>query len=243
MLQVKRAGHSTLTTPDIGRMVDYFTRIVGLSLVARDKDRAILATKSGLEAIALERGDAGEAPRLSFQIAPSSDLDAIAAGLTQAGLKSERRHDITPGIREALAFKDPKGTMLEIFPECAFAADDDTFTGVMPLKLGHIAYTCPDVAGMVKFYCDLLGFRVSDWRSDFFAFLRCSRDHHTVNFLRDSKTAIHHIAFEVRDWSDIKRASAPAIFPDDLVDINALHEPIDVGVAKAITGAPWRAGT
>jgi catechol 2,3-dioxygenase-like lactoylglutathione lyase family enzyme len=77
----------------------------------------------------------------------------------------------------------------------------------MPLKLGHIAYQCPDVAGIVKFYCDLLGFRVSDWRSDFFAFLRCSRDHHTVNFLRDAKTAIHHIAFEVRDWSDIKRAS------------------------------------
>jgi hypothetical protein len=50
MLQVKRAGHSTLTTPDIGRMADYFTRIVELSLVARDKDRAILATKSGLEA-------------------------------------------------------------------------------------------------------------------------------------------------------------------------------------------------
>ena len=54
MLHVKRAGHSTLTTPDIGRMVDYFTRIVGLTLVAREKDRAILATKSGLEAIALE---------------------------------------------------------------------------------------------------------------------------------------------------------------------------------------------
>ena len=207
MLQMKRAGHSTLTTPDIGRMVDYFTRIVGLSLLARDKDRAILATKSGLEAIALERGEAGEAPRLSFQIAPGSDLNAVAARLTQAGIESERRHDITPGIREALAFKDPKGTTLEIFPDCTFAADDDTFTGVMPLKLGHIAYTCPDVAGMVKFYCDLLGFRVSDWRSDFFAFLRCSRDHHTVNFLRDAKTAIHHIAFEVRDWSDIKRAS------------------------------------
>ena len=76
----------------------------------------------------------------------------------------------------------------------------------MPLKFGHIAYHCPDVQGVVKFYCDMLGFRVSDWRSDFFAFLRCSRDHHTVNFLRDAKTAIHHIAFEVRDWSDIKRA-------------------------------------
>jgi catechol 2,3-dioxygenase-like lactoylglutathione lyase family enzyme len=206
MLQVKRAGHSTLTTPDIGRMIDYFTRIVGLSLIAREKDRAILATKSGLEAIALERGDVADAPRLSFQIAPDSDLADVAARLNEAGIKCERRHDITPGIRQALAFKDPKGTTLEIFADAAFAADDDDFTGVMPLKLGHIAYQCPDVAGMVKFYCDMLGFRVSDWRSNFFAFLRCSRDHHTVNFLRDPKTAIHHIAFEVRDWSDIKRA-------------------------------------
>src|SRR5262252_9785438 len=104
MLHVKRTGHSTLTTPDIGRMVDYFTRIVGLSLIAREKDRAILATKSGLEAIALERGDAAGAPRLSFQIAPGSDLGAIATQRTQAGIKSERRHDLTPGIREALTF-------------------------------------------------------------------------------------------------------------------------------------------
>ena len=50
MLDIKRAGHSTLTTPDIERMVDYFTRIVGLSLAARDKNRAILATKAGVEA-------------------------------------------------------------------------------------------------------------------------------------------------------------------------------------------------
>src|SRR5689334_22380558 len=180
MLQVKRAGHSTLTTPDIGRMVDYFTRIVGLSLIAREKDRAILATKSGLEAIALERGDAVDASRLSFQIAPGSDLADVAAWLHEAGINCERRHDITPGIRHALAFKDPKGTVLEIFADTAFAPDDDDFTGVMPLKLDHIAYQCPDVAGMVKFYCDMLGFRVSDWRSNFFAFLRCSRDHHTV---------------------------------------------------------------
>jgi catechol 2,3-dioxygenase-like lactoylglutathione lyase family enzyme len=166
MLQIKRAGHSTLTTPDIGRMVDYFTRIVGLNLVGREKDRAILATKSGLEAIALERGDAADAPRMSFQIAPGSDLTDIAGRLDKAGIKSERRHDITPGIREAIALKDPKGTTLEIFTDYGFAPDDDTFTGVMPLKLGHIAYQCPDVAGIVKFYCDVLGFRVSDWRGD-----------------------------------------------------------------------------
>jgi len=206
MLQIKRAGHSTLTTADLERMIDYFTRIVGLSLVAREKDKAILATKSGLEAIVLERGDAVAAPRLSLQIAPGSDLGEIVWRLSNAGIKSEQRSDITPGIAKAIVFTDPKGTALEIFSDFAFAPEDDTFTGIMPLKLGHIAYQCPDVQGIVKFYCDMLGFRVSDWRSDFFAFLRCSRDHHTLNFLRDAKTSIHHIAFEVRDWSDIKRA-------------------------------------
>jgi catechol 2,3-dioxygenase-like lactoylglutathione lyase family enzyme len=80
------------------------------------------------------------------------------------------------------------------------------FNGIMPQKFGHIAYRCPDVQGVVKFYCDVLGFRVSDWRGDYFAFLRCSPDHHTVNFLRGASTVISHLAFEVRDWSDIKRA-------------------------------------
>ncbi|MGA7787340.1 MAG: VOC family protein [Xanthobacteraceae bacterium] len=206
MLQIKRAGHSTLTTPDLERMVDYFTRIVGLNVAAREKDRAILATKAGLEAIVLERGGSVEAPRLSFQVAPGSDPGEIVSRLKKHGIKSERRSDITPGIREAVAFSDPKGTTLEVFSDFGFAKDDDTFAGIMPLKLGHIAYQCPDVQSIVDFYCDILGFRVSDWRGDFFAFLRCSRDHHTVNLLRDAKTALHHIAFEVRDWSDIKRA-------------------------------------
>ena len=76
----------------------------------REKNRAILATKSGLEAIVLERGGAVEAPRLSFQIAPGSDLGEIASRLKKADVKCERRSDITPGIGEAIAFQDPKGT-------------------------------------------------------------------------------------------------------------------------------------
>jgi catechol 2,3-dioxygenase-like lactoylglutathione lyase family enzyme len=207
MLDIKRAGHSTLTTPDIERTLDHFTRIIGLSVAAREKNRVILATKSGLESIVLERGSEAGAPRLSLQITPGSDPGEVVSRLQKAGVKSERQSDITPGIKEAVVFTDPKGTVIEVFSDFDFAPRDDNFNGVMPLKLGHVAYTCPDVQSIVKFYCDVLGFRVSDWRGDFFAFLRCSRDHHTVNFLRDQKTGIHHIAFEVRDWTDVKRAS------------------------------------
>ena len=43
----------------------------------------------------------------------------------------------------------------------------------MPHKLGHVAFFTKDAKQMTKFYCDVLGFRVSDWMGDFFSFLRC----------------------------------------------------------------------
>ena len=52
----------------------------------------------------------------------------------------------------------------------------------------------------------MLGFRVSDWVEDFFSFLRCGPDHHTVNFLTGKKTQMHHIAFEVKDFAQIQNA-------------------------------------
>ncbi|MGZ3358266.1 MAG: VOC family protein, partial [Xanthobacteraceae bacterium] len=206
MLQVKRIGHATLTTPDLERQLDYYTRVVGLSTVAREKNRAILATKPGQEVIVLEHGDRPAGIRLAFQVAPGSDLGELSARLSKAGLKPEKRSDITPGIPQAIMFADPKGTSVEIFSDCAFAKDDGTDAGVMPRKLGHVAFHTPDVAGTVKFYCDVLGFKVSDWRSDFFAFLRCSRDHHTINLLQADNANIHHLAFELRDEAEINRA-------------------------------------
>jgi len=64
-----------------------------------------------------------------------------------------------------------------------------------------------DVQKTVKFYTEVLGFRVSDWHGDYFAFLRCGTDHHTVNFVYNEKPQLHHIAFEVRDWSELHRAA------------------------------------
>src|SRR6185503_5114541 len=99
----------------------------------------------GLEAIALERGDAALLRRLSFQVAPGSDLSALARELGELGIKSERRSDISPGIADALIFADIKGTLIELFADYAFAADDGAQAVIVPLKLGHVAYRVSDV--------------------------------------------------------------------------------------------------
>jgi len=206
MIAVRRLGHATLTTPDIGRQVAYYTEVVGLTLVAREPSRAVLASKQGLEAIVLEPGTPNALSRLAFQVSPGSDLGELVHVLDRHGIKSERRLDVTPGVAEAIVFKDPKDTVIEVFAEYNFPKEDTGLNGIMPLKLGHVAYRVNDVQATVRFYTDVLGFRVSDWRDDTFAFLRCGPDHHTVNFVHDDVPQLHHIAFEVKDWAEIQRA-------------------------------------
>jgi catechol-2,3-dioxygenase len=206
MIAVRRLGHATLTTPDLDAQVAYYTDVVGLTVVERDKKRVILASRQGLEAIALEPGAANALSKLAFQVAPGSDLGDLVRELAKHGVKAERRHGISPGVAEAVAFTDPKGTLIEIFSDYAFAEEDRSQIGVMPLKLGHVAYRVRDVQQVVRFYCDVLGFRVSDWHGDTFAFLRCGPDHHTVNFVFDEVPQLHHIAFEVKDWAEIQKA-------------------------------------
>jgi catechol 2,3-dioxygenase-like lactoylglutathione lyase family enzyme len=206
MIDVRRLGHATLTTPDVERQVAYYTNVVGLGLVAREGKRAFLASPQGLEAIALEPGAPNALARLAFQVAPGTDLGELSRRLAKDGVASERRSDISPGVAEAIVFKDPKGTEIEVFSEYVFAKEDGRQAGIMPLKLGHVAYRVDDVQRVVKFYTDVLGFRVSDWRDETFAFLRCGPDHHTVNFVFDEVPQLHHIAFEVKDWAEIQRA-------------------------------------
>ena len=76
----------------------------------------------------------------------------------------------------------------------------------MPHKLGHVAFHVADVKHITNFYCDVLGFRVSDWMGDFFSFLRCGPDHHTINLMETGSNRHFHTAFELRDWSHLQTA-------------------------------------
>jgi catechol 2,3-dioxygenase-like lactoylglutathione lyase family enzyme len=76
----------------------------------------------------------------------------------------------------------------------------------VPLKAGHLAFKATDLETTVRFYQDVLGFKVSDWRGDFFVWMRCGPDHHTVNFVRGDTIKMHHFALELKDQAEIFRA-------------------------------------
>ena len=63
-----------------------------------------------------------------------------------------------------------------------------------------------DVNATVAFYEKVLGFKVSDWIGDFFVFMRCNPDHHTVNFIKGATVKLHHMAFELKDFVHIQNS-------------------------------------
>src|ERR1700749_4689677 len=132
MISVLRVGHATFTTPDLERLVAYYADVLGLIVTERDKNRAYLATRTGLEAICLERGDTAELTRLSFQVAPDADFAAYAKLLSDHGIKSEQRNGISPGAARPLTFTDVKGTVIELYSDYAFAKDDGKQATITP---------------------------------------------------------------------------------------------------------------
>jgi catechol 2,3-dioxygenase-like lactoylglutathione lyase family enzyme len=206
MIRVKKIAHATYDTPDLDQQIAYYTDILGLTLAGREKDAAYLASTIDHHSVVLRKGDAAQCARLGFQIGADDDLDAFEKQTQAQGIKTERKKDPEPTIADMVSFTDPKGTVMEVFKRGEFAHAKFSEKGIVPFKLGHVAFHVTDVKHITKFYCDVLGFRESDWMADFFSFLRCGVDHHTINLMETGSNRHFHTAFELKDWAHIQKA-------------------------------------
>jgi catechol 2,3-dioxygenase-like lactoylglutathione lyase family enzyme len=83
-------------------------------------------------------------------------------------------------------------------------------------KLGHVVLNVTDIARSVRFYTEVLGFRVSDVYPDDMVpggmvFMRCNSDHHGVALVGEMRAPsgnieLNHMAFEVATLDEVLRA-------------------------------------
>jgi catechol 2,3-dioxygenase-like lactoylglutathione lyase family enzyme len=206
MIGVKKISHAIYETPDLERQSEYYTEILGLSLTAKENDASYLANTVEHHSVVLRRGTEPKCIGIGFQIGPDDDLKEFEGQVQKRGITTTRKHDAQPTISEMVSFADPKGTVMEVFRAPQAQHQKFQSNGIVPHKLGHVAFHVTDVKGVTAFYCDVLGFRVSDWMGDFFSFLRCGPDHHTINLVETGKNRHFHTAFELRDWGHLQQA-------------------------------------
>jgi len=208
MIGVKKIAHATYETPDLDQQIEYYTDILGLDLIAREKDTAYLASTIDHHSVVLLKGggDSARCVRIGFQLGIDDDIDAFEKQTAAHGIKTVRKKNPEPSIAEMVSFEDPKGTVMEVFKRGELSQQKFSDNGIVPHKLGHVAFCFKDVKATTDFYCNVLGFRVSDWMGDFFSFLRCGTDHHTINLMRADGDRHFHTAFELRDWGHMLTA-------------------------------------
>ncbi|MBM2812478.1 MAG: glyoxalase [Chloroflexi bacterium] len=83
-------------------------------------------------------------------------------------------------------------------------------------KVSHVVFNVADVERSVKFYTEILGFKLSDRNARGMAFLRNGTDHHTIGFAPGPKDAnlappdryqtFSHVALEVDSIQDLFKA-------------------------------------
>jgi len=85
MIKVRRIGHASFETPDLERQIDYYSQVVGLVPVVRERDRAFLAARTGPLALELTRAGAPRCTKLSFEVAANEDFADMAKRLAADG--------------------------------------------------------------------------------------------------------------------------------------------------------------
>lgn len=69
------------------------------------------------ETLVLVRGERPGLSGIAFEIAPSQSLEDARQTLANAGVEAVLRAGRTPCVDQVLAFKDPKGTEIELYAE------------------------------------------------------------------------------------------------------------------------------
>jgi catechol 2,3-dioxygenase-like lactoylglutathione lyase family enzyme len=207
MVQVVKLGYAGFNTPDVDAMIAYYTEVIGLTLVERGADgAAYLRSSIDHHAVTLHPASEESLRHIGLQLSGDQSLQEAAKQLGEQGIKAEVQSDAEPGVSEILEFPDPEGHLIRLYSQMQVADQGFPDRGIVPEKLGHIAIAVNDVKKTADFYQNVLGFRVSDWIEDFFVFMRCSPDHHSMNFLRSKYQKMHHIAFQLKDWGHVERA-------------------------------------
>ena len=201
-----------LAVPDLAAERAFFGETWGLVEVGESDGKIYFAAEGSPHpyVIRLRQDDERKTDLIGFSAASRADVDAIFAQVQASGSKiiSEPGAADGPAGGYAFRFFDPDGRAIEVICDSKQRTHRTLAKGeAIPTGLSHIVLHTPKPADLVKYYEDVLGFRLTDWIGTFMAFLRCNPVHHRLAIL-PGPPALNHVAFDVSSVDEMMRGLA-----------------------------------
>ena len=218
-MSIASLGYVGFQVRDLDAWQEFATTVLGM-MPAEQGGRYRLDAQGWR--IALEAGEADDIGFAGFEVAGQTELEAVAARLVDAGVAVK---DATPelledrGVVRMKVCHDPDGLAIELYfgatqrGETVFRSPAGVSAFVTGDQgMGHIVLAAPNIAKTRAFYCDLLGFRLSDiirmQLAPQFAidieFLHCNPRHHTLALAPvPAPRRLNHFMLQVPSLDDV----------------------------------------
>jgi catechol 2,3-dioxygenase-like lactoylglutathione lyase family enzyme len=196
--EIRYVGYGVTDLPSERR---FYLETWGLKEVATGDGLDWFKTQGSDEhhAVRLRTSDANHLDVIALAADSATDVDALHQKIAASGCRIVQgpRDLDAPGGGYGLRFFSPDGLPFEISSGVARGEQRpiDRWEGV-PVRISHIVLHSPDLKAAVRFFTDVLGFRVSDWLGDFMCFLRCNHAHHRIAIL-PGPPCLNHVAYDM----------------------------------------------
>ena len=213
-MELKSLGYIGLQSAQLESWSDLAVRLLGMQQVDSSAgSRAYRMDDRKQRLVVSDSRDEGLG-FLGWEVAEQSDLGSLADRL------EAHKVPVTVGTRaladqrfvtELISFQDPGGNRIEVFWRPDVASDpfvpgrpiSGFRTG--PLGMGHAVLNVVDIAPMLGFYRDLLGFKVSDFGLEPYKlyFFHLNERHHSFAMVETGKRSLHHFMVELGSLDDV----------------------------------------
>jgi len=192
------------TVPDLKRTARFYEECWKIAPVAREDDAHYFrATGAEHHCVVLHDGAKAGVKKVNFAAADKGAVDAIHNRLSGLGvdIAGAPASLTTPGGGYGFSFHDPDGFEYGISSDVE-QHNDASMADDRPFKLSHVVLNSAKVPEQSEWFCDALGFKVSD-RTDIMHFIRCNPDHHSIAIAKASGPCLNHTAFEMPDFDSL----------------------------------------
>ena len=202
--------HLRIDTDRPDSLIAFYQSVLGMSPTRLEDGSVLLRGPS--RSLVVGEGPRRGQPYMAYKLQTQRQLDALREHVVRRGM--EALASPTPVFAGgAFAVRDPDGRLVVFGLPRSDLADalppTDLPACKLPGRLQHVVVASRDLAPMLRFYEEDLGFVVSDYVVEdggepTACFFRSDPEHHSFGVFRSPETRPDHHAYETTCWNDIR---------------------------------------